>query len=430
MSAGSMRRSVYLRNFLALLGDAIAFGLAVTFASATTTLPDFVRTLTSSQAVVGLFSAASSGAWLIPQLLYARHLTHQRRKKPFVVLGAAIGRPFYLLYALLLWLAFPGAGPALLACFAAQMVFMGSDALAAVAWFDLYAKAIPANRRGRLVGIAQAVRGLLAIGAGIVIAEVLGQHGPPFPQNYAILFALAGGCLLLSLLSLSLVVEPDEPVEAERLSWADYLPQLLSTLRQDAAFRRLVLVRLLAGFDSLALSFYILFARRELGLPPETVGAYTTVQTVGSILASVALGTVSERLGSHRVIQIATVLGLTAPLLALGLFLGQSPGNTAVAVAYGWVFLVIGITQSAAMLGFFNYALELAPPGRRPSYMGLFNTLSGVLLVLPPLGGLLQETASYGALFALTAAVLLPAHLLSRRLPAAQGASPPQQDPV
>ena len=383
-----------------------------------------MRTLTDSQVVVGLFSAVSSGAWLLPQLLYARFLTSKRRKKPFVILGAAIGRPFYLFYALLLWLAFPGTGPALVACFAAQAIFMGSDALAAVAWFDLYAKAIPPNRRGRLVGIAQAVRGVLAIGAGVIIAEVLGRNGPPFPYNYALLFALAGGCLMLSLGAICLVVEPDEPVDKERPSWGHYLPQLLATLRQDAAFRRLVLVRLLAGFDTLALSFYILFATREIGLPPETVGAFTTVQTVGGILSSIVLGTVSERLGSHRVIQISTALGVTAPLLGLGFFLARAQASTAAAVIYGWIFLVIGITMSAAMLGFFNYALELAPAGRRPTYMGLFNTISGVLLVLPPLGGLLQQSTSYGILFAVTAVFVLVAHILSWRLPSAQGASP------
>lgn len=161
-----------------------------------------------------------------------------------------------------------------------------------------------------------------------------------------------------------------------------------------------------------------------MGLPPETVGALTTVQTVGGILFSIILGTVSERLGCHRVIQISTALGVTAPLLGLGFYFTRAPAGTATAVIYGWIFMVIGITMSAAMLGFFNYALELAPAGRRPTYMGLFNTITGVLLVLPPLGGLLQQSTSYGALFATTAAFLLLAHILSWRLPSAQGTPP------
>jgi hypothetical protein len=64
----------------------------------------------------------------------------------------------------------------------------------------------------------------------------------------------------------------------------------------------------------------------------------------------------------------------------------------------------------------------LAPAGQRPTYIGLFNTISGVLVLLPTAGGLLLGVASYNALFALTAAVLAVAHVLSRRLPPARHA--------
>lgn len=411
----------YRRNFMAFLGDYVGFGLALTFASSTTVLPDYISRLTDSAVVVGLFTAASSGAWLLPQLIFAQFLTNKRRKKPYVILGALLGRPLYLLYALALWLGLLSPQLALLLFFVAQMLFMGTDALAAVAWFDLLAKAIPEERRGRLIGMSQVVRGLLAFGAGVVIAALLGNRGPAFPQNYAGLIALAGGFLLLSIFSLSFVVEPDEPVAEERISWRDYMPLLVQTLRQDRAFRRLLIVRLLAGFDGLALSFYILFATQKLGLAPQTVGLFTVVQTLGGILASVGLGVVSERAGSHRVVQISTALGLTAPLVGLGLALFGVQDGALVTTIYAYVFLAVGVVQSAIMLGLFNYILELAPPIQRPTYIGLFNTIGGVLLVVPPLGGWLLQRTSYGALFGITCGILILAHLLSWGLPSARG---------
>jgi MFS family permease len=415
-----MSEPSYRRNFAVLLGDAIAYGLAITFASSTTILPDFIRKLTDSLIVVGLFSTVTSGAWLLPQLIYARHLMSKRRKKPYLVLGTAIGRPFYLLYAVALGLGLRDPRLALVLLFAAQVMFMGTDSLASVAWFDIYAKAIPVNRRGRMIGMAQAIRGVLAFGVGVLLTFLLSDKGPPFPQNYAVIFAAAGLCLLVSFIFLNQVREPDEPVESEQQPWKDYLPSLLRTLREDHTFRRLVLVRLLAGVDSLALYFYITFARDVLRLAPETVGVYNTVQTVGGILASLVLGAISERWGSQRVIQVATALSVTAPALGLGLYLGGAAASPWVVVVYGWVFLVIGVTLSAAMLGWFNYALELAPSGRRPTYMGLFNTSAGILIVLPPLGGWLQVQTSYGVLFAVTAAVLVLAHALTWKLPARQ----------
>lgn len=418
---GVVRPLHYRRNFAAFVGDYVGFALALTFASRTTVLPEFVGHLTDREIVVGLLLTVANGAWLVPQLIFANLLTNKRRKKPYFILGAALGRPLYLLYAVALGLGLHRHPTlALLVLVGVQCVFFGSDALASVAWFDVLGKAIPEARRGRLIGSAQLISGLLSIGAGVLIAALLGADGPPFPRNYTIILSLSGVCLLLSLLSWSFVVEPDEEVAARRPAWRDYVPHLLDTLRRDRVFARLIVVRILAGFDGLVLGFYILFARRELGLPPEIIGLFTSVQTAGSIVASVGLGALAERAGSHRVVQVATGMSLTAPLVGLALLLTGARAGVATAVIYAWVFLVLGVVMSAMMLGFFNYMLELAPAGQRPTYTGLLNTISGVLIVLPTLGGWLLQVASYGVLFALTAAVLIVAHALSLSLPAAR----------
>ncbi len=414
------------------MGDYIGFALAMTFASQTTVLPELVGRLTDSEIAVGLLSTLGNGAWLLPQLVYAHMLTNKHRKKPYVTLGALIGRPLYLLYAVALGLGLHHRPLlALLVLYGVQILLFASDALAAVAWFDVMGKAIPSARRGRMIGSAQLVSGLLAIGAGGVIAALLGSKGPPFPVNYAVIIALAGLFLLLSLFSWSFVVEPDEPVEEHRPAWRDYLPQLLGTLRQDRAFARVILVRLLAGFDGLALGFYILFATRELGLPAATIGLFTSAQTVGRILASVGMGALAERVGSHRVVQVATGIGMTAPMVALALLVTGARAGTATTVIFAWVFVTIGITVSSNMLGYYNYVLELAPAGQRPNYIGLLNTISGVLIVLPTLGGLLLRSTSYGLLFALTAVILVMAYALSLSLPSTRQASTQlQPEPV
>jgi MFS family permease len=421
----------YRRNFAAILGDYVSFGLALTFMSMTTVIPDFVNRLTASEVIVGLISTVTNGAWLLPQLLYANFLMDKRRKKPYVVLGALIGRPGILLYAAALWLGlYRSPSLALILLFVVLTLFFGTDSLAAVGWFDVVGKAIPDERRGRLMGASQVTRGVLATGIGAFIAFLLSDEAPAFPMNYAILFGLAGVCLMLSLLSWSFAVEPDEEVEEKRPSWRDYLPLLLNTIREDGVFRQLLIVRLLAGFDQLAIGFYILFATREMGLPPETIGLFTFVQTVGSILSGLWLAVVNERSGSQRVIRITTALGVTAPVAALGLLLTGTQNQVLITAVCAWVFLVVGAVLSSAMLGLYNYVLELAPAGKRPTYMGLFNTISGLLVVLPTLGGWLLEATSYDALFALTAVILAAAHVLSLRLPFVRRPAKPQEQPI
>jgi MFS-type transporter involved in bile tolerance (Atg22 family) len=223
--------------------------------------------------------------------------------------------------------------------------------------------------------------------------------------------------LLFGVFSWSFVIEPDEPVEEQRPAWREYLAQLFRTLREDRAFARLILVRLLSGFDGLATSFYILLATRELGLPPTTIGIFTTAQIVGRLVASVALGALAERTGSHRVVQVATGIGMTAPLVGLVLLLINAQESVMTGTALAWVFVTIGITISSGMIGYFNYVMTLAPTGQRPNYIGLFNTISGTLIVVPTIGGWLLQVTSYKVLFALTAGILIVAHLLSWSLP-------------
>ena len=67
-------------------------------------------------------------------------------------------------------------------------VFAVADCLASVAWFDILARAIPVSRRGRLVGAAEIIRGLVGIGVGALVTLILEQR--PFASNYALLFTL------------------------------------------------------------------------------------------------------------------------------------------------------------------------------------------------------------------------------------------------
>ncbi len=431
--AGPAGRPHYWRNFAALVGDYVGFSMGMAFISASTVLPAFIGRLTTNKALVGLVSTVADGAWLLPQVIFANLLVNKRRKKRYVTAAGLIGRPLFLLYALGLWLGLGSNPPLALALLLlAVFVFLGSDSFASVAWFDVLAKTIPEQRRGRLVGISQVIYGLLAIGQGALITLMLEREVPPYPLNYALFFGLSGALLLLSLLSWQALIEPDEAVEEERASWRDYGPQLVRLLRQDAILRRLIVVRLLAGFDFMAFNFYVLFATEHLGLPEYTVGIFLAVQTVGGIVASAGLGLLNERAGCHRVIQVSTALSLTAPLVGLGLALGASP-PLAVGLGMGgeqagpfalvicaWSFLVIGAVASSFMLGFMNYVLELAPAGQRPTYTGLFNSIGGALVLLPVLGGWLVDATDYRVLFALTASILALAHLLSWRLPSAR----------
>jgi hypothetical protein len=415
----SVKATSYRHNFLAFLGEGTLFGIGIQFANTTTVLPGFVSQLGGGAVLVGLIVSINQGLWRLPQLVFANFLTNKPRKKPWLTRAGITGRPAYLLYAIALWFGLghhPSAALALF--FFAHALFYTNMAMDSVVWWDVFAKAIPGSRRGRLLGLATALRGVFAIGTGYLIAWMLGKDGPPFPFNYTTLFALSGACFLLSLASWIRVIEPEEPVERQRTAWRDYLKQMSDIFRHNGAFRWVVLTRLLAGLDGLSLGLYTIFAIRIMGFSTASLGLFTAVQTVGSILAGVLFGVISERFGTHRIIQLGTLFSLSAPLVALGFLLFGPPDGLVGNVLYSWVFLAVGVFLTTNFIGFSNYVIELAPPGHRGTHIGLFNTMTGVLVIWPAVGGWLLEQTSYLVLFSVTAGCLLLAHGLSWGLPA------------
>jgi MFS family permease len=407
----------YRQNFICFVLDYVFFGLGLAFASQTTVLPSFVSQFTDSAPLIGLASTIQTGAWLLPQLIAASYLADKERKKPYLMLPAALGRPVFLLLAGVLFLVGDRAPTLSLGLFFIGLaVFMSTDALAAVAWFDILSKTIPPTRRGRLFGIAQFFSGLLTVGAGAAVNVLLGPQGPPFPHNYALLFFLAGLSFFTSLLAISFLREPVKPNQAERLSWNAFLPKLLTVLRENRTFSLVTALRLLIGLNGMALPFYIVYATGELRLGIESIGLFLSSQVMGGILAGFVWGYLNERSGSKIVIQCSTVMALASPLLALLMGpIGRLAGASTIYV-YALIFLAIGALNSSMMPGFINFVLELAPSGERATYIALTNTLCGVLLVLPFLGGWLLQATSYPVLFAVTAGGVVLGLLLTFRL--------------
>ena len=412
MKRSDRKNQVLRHNAFALVGEVTFFYLGIVFASTTTILPGFVGSLTGSAVLVGLVLMLAEGAWRLPQLLVANWLSSKSRKKPYLTWAAALTRPAYLVLAIVL-VAGAGMAPvtALTLFFVLHFVMYAALSIDSLVWWDVFAKAIPLERRGRILGASTALQGLLAVGAGSIITWVLGSTSLGFPRNYAVLFALSGVFLLVSLLCWVRVHEPVESVPAQRPSWHAFGKQVRSVMTGDRLFRRFLLVRLLAGFDGLALGFYILFAMDGLGLQPSMIGVLAAVQTSGGILGGVLFGWISERFGNHRLIQLATLVGLSAPVGALVLSILMPEGFAAYMVA--WVFFAIGMFATALFVGFNSLAVELAPAGKRGIYIGIFNLASGLVIVWPGIGGWLLDRTSFMILFAATSALTLIAHVAS-----------------
>jgi MFS family permease len=397
----------YRRNFGAFLSDYVFFALSMAFFSQNTVMPAFFRQLTDSPLLIGLSGTVQTVGWLLPQLFAANYLSDKPKKKKYLLTSAAIGRPVFFLLALALVLGlarYPAV--TLTTSLLFLLIFRVTDALGAVAWFDILGRVFPANRRGRLFGLGQVLSGLLSIGAGLLINAILGDRGPPFPHNYALIFLTAGLLLTISWLAEFLIEEPEKAPPPSDETPTPFMQRVGHIWREDRHFRLFIGVRLLFGLSNLAIPFYVVFATDRLGLGEGTVGTFTSAQVVGSIAGAVILGALYERQGGRRAVQAGIGAAVFSPLWALLLSLLLPPDHPWQVAGYSLVFVALGIVQSAFMQGFFNYLLDLAPPDERGTYVALSNAIVG--LVLSPVafvgGAILKATHnSYATLFIVTA---------------------------
>jgi MFS family permease len=413
----------YRRNFLALLVDYISFGVALNFANISSVMPAFVGQLTDSAPVIGLSNTVFSGGWLLPQLAVARLISDKPRKKP-TLLGGMGGRVLFWVIALALWAGLAGRPTAMLILFFVCLgLFAISDGTASVAWFEILSRAIPVKRRARLFGIGQFISGLVGMGVGALVGQILNRR--PFPDNYALIFVLTGVAFIPSLVAMILLREP-QPEEPNPATDHQMQGNLLKPLLDDPDFRRLMGCRLLVGMMTLTTSFYVVHAEDALHLPQSIIGDFVAAQTAGGVIASIVMGLVSERWGPRYVARMGSAMAMAGPLFALAAHLA---GGGRLAQAYPFVYVALGVVNSTWMLGFFNYMLEIAPEGMCPAYVGLGNTLMGVQTLVPLAGGWLLEATSYTTLFSVTTVLVGAGFLLTLSLRPSQRRATAGQQP-
>ncbi len=371
-----------------------------------------------------MLSLAWYVAYLLPQLFAARLVHGRRRTKPYSVIPSILGRPVILLFAA--WLFISRAQQPtltvwlLIGMIAVLMIF---DAFTTQAWFDMMGRALSPRVRARVITVNSLIGSVGGIGAGLVVAQVLASPQLPFPVNYALLFFLAWLFITFSLVSMLFIKERTSeapPTTQAHQSGSDFNTKLREAWRNDPAFRRMLITRLLTGVENMAAAFYVVFARERLGLPDSAIGVFTIAYVVGGLIGITLFGTLSERYGPRRAINAACMLQFIAPLIAfiLATFL---PSNTS-SISYAALVLVMAIN------GAVSYAQDSAPEADRPIYVGAVSTIAGTASLLPVFGGVLIDTllrsslsaTAYPTLFGIVVVVVGIGAWLSFGLPKTQ----------
>jgi MFS family permease len=407
----AQRERIYRRNFLSLLADGILFTVAMNIIGATTVIPDFVRHLTSSEILIGYSSTTFDVGFTLPQLFVARYIVRSARKKRWFVGPNLVVRFVILLFAVFTFFLGKDRPVLILVAFLiAYSIAAFGDGLVGVPWADLIGTSLDNKWRARMFGLMTACAGIVMLCVSPVLGIILNNPQLEFPQNYAMLFGLAGAVFVISIVPGLFVHELPGGKAVEKIpALGEFLPGLGHVLRTDGPFRAIIITRLFTNLFSMAGPFYIGFATVQLKLS-STVAVPTllSMQIIGNITGAFIYSWLGAR-NNLLYIRLALAGGTILPICAL---LSTLVGPLPLYVG----FLISGLALSNLFLSYQNWVITYANPDQRPTYAGLFNTISALIsLIAPLISGTIAQTLGYEALFIVAIVMVLCALFVGLR---------------
>jgi hypothetical protein len=399
-------------NFLMGLIHGIFYTAGEAFFNADTIIPVFLNYFTNSKTLIGLSSTLIGRlggiASVFPQLIVANRMETKVRKKPLLQFAITIRALSWGMLALATYL-FNKSYPNLTIFFLFFTLILHTvmGGIAVVPFYDIWGKSLPSNLRGRFFGHRQLWGGLLAIFSGLIAKMILENEMLYFPLNFVLLFSLAFIFLSISYIALGSVKEPVEEVYEKRLPFKDFLHKASNIIQKNSNYRKFIIVEIAGGAGAMALPFYILYLRENLGMELGMVGILLSAQMFGSVVSNILWAHLSDFVGNKRVIQISTFIGLFVPIVALiSAFIKNN-------LIYIVLFVLIGFFVSGRTIGKDNYLLDISPARERPKFISLTGTLLFPVSIFPLLGGFIVQYISYQILFFTTFTIIFAGFILS-----------------
>ncbi|MEI6310423.1 MAG: MFS transporter [bacterium] len=387
----------YRWNFLVNTLDGASFWFGMSFFSSEIILPLFVSHFTDSPLMIGMIFFLGWAGVLLPQLFMANAVERASLKKFFpVTLGFFLERlPIFLLAPMTFFLAISQPVLTLVLFFVLYTWHNLGAGVITVGWEDMIAKVIPVEKRGRFYGISTFIGNGTGILGALAVPFVLERFA--FPLGFVFCFAVTGGLLFISWVFLSLTREPAVYSSKPPVSQLNYLRSLPEVLRRDRNFRMYLLSLIIFALSGMATGFLVVYSVQTWNLPDAVASGFMIALQIGLALANLFFGFLGDRKGHKLSLEICLLLSALALVLAI---IAPSPW---------WffpIFFLSGAVSAGTLISGRSIVYEFTDAENRPTYIGLANTIPGIVVAVAPLiGGCLVGAMSYRSMFILAAII-------------------------
>ncbi|MCA9041840.1 MAG: MFS transporter [Planctomycetaceae bacterium] len=398
------------RNFASLIAHQVSVRVAWVFKTESVLIPAFLDSISGSGWVRGCLPILNRiGQSFAPLWMADRIQTTPRKKWILLLTTWMMGFPWVLL-AILLWNLQGGNFPGFPALFLfLYTFFFAATGLNRVIFGTLQGKLIRAGHRGRLLGISGILGSIFSVAALLYMQKFISIEGY---RLFFVSFLVSGvGMLLAGLTCLGIKETPDQ-YEPSRNSFWQQLNEARIILRENRPFRKLVIVSMLTITILLIFPHYQTFARERLASGEVHLIAWVIAQNIGAGLFSLLLGSIADRFGNKLAIQVALVVIISGPLLAL-IFAHR---NLELLHPWFWVtYFVLGMTPVTDK-AITNYCLEVVPAREHAQALSTLKLCMMIPLLFSIFVGLLIDLIGFTPVFIGSSLIVVLALWQTRRM--------------
>ncbi len=415
----SNRGSLAMAGILSGFGDGFMLPLIVVSA--------YVSLLTDNLRTVGAVPALAFGLWSLGSLIAQWPLRTSTRRKPWAFAANLIRSGTVALMAWIAWREDTAAGDRLETLLIAFGVFAFFSGVTSSATTALVRTTTDQSDRRRLLSLRSIGAAIMGVVAGVITRQMFASSEASIDRSFAYLFIAAAAVMSAATFLILISRESVGTVPASPPSPGG----TTAHARSMRTFRRYALFRAVLAATVAADAMLIAFAIDELQIGLEFLG-YCTIAFCAAMAGGLILWRMLEQeVLSRSVLQIAALLKILPPLIALTVpylqdsayYQEHTSGNQVAHWMIVAAFAALGLAGASLAAGGFWFLTSVST-----SMTPWFSTATTAVLAPVSLagisGGWIAERWGFDRLFAAALAVALVALLASGLLPVTASRQP------
>ncbi|RPI01565.1 MAG: MFS transporter [Ignavibacteriae bacterium] len=360
--------------------------------STQTMMPALIKRLGGGDVLVGTWPVVVYLAYFLPQVITANYSVASKYRRSGVLKYGFIQRMHILLLACIIAL-WGASWPALvLTClFLLYLSNQATSGCISPLWMDFLVKTTDPERRGKIMGWRVSLGAVLALVNGFILTALLTWLR--YPYNYASAIGLAFLLQMGSWGSQTKILESAPSPVSTPVHLSDLFSHVQTIVKRNPSYKKFLLASALLIISFSSAAFFTIAAIKRFAISEYVVGVFTIMMILGQIISGLLLGWLADSKGTKSALVVCGISLVLAIALAW-----LAPSVT----WYYFVFLIFGINAGSETAMRYNFAVECAPLGERPMYVGLMNAWFAPFYLFTPLAGLLAATYGYNLVFAIS----------------------------